>query len=446
MPSFTDTSEIFADEQALDEDNHPDELPERSTELKALHQSLAPAARGAGANNVFLYGKAGQGKTATAKAKLRDLHYYAEQESDHLNLTTCYVSCEGRDLTTTYKLARYLYSELSGEAKPQGVGTDVVMDMLFEEMNEVGGTIIFILDEIDQLGSDDTLLYSLPRARAQGLVEDHVYPSVVGISNNLRWRENLNPKVKSSLYDDQILFSPYDSSQLRSILRRRAVEAFQQTDLVPVGEATEDQRDRALDTHEVSDSGEQHHFVSETLTEDVIPLVAALAARDTGDARQAINYLRKAAELAHSERSETVRQEHVRKAEQQIDREIILEALHDMPIQAQSTLCAVVIIELAEATPVDVNQIYTAYSRLLDETGGDLLTKRRLRDHLRNLDMQGILSGKKFAGGSPGGPSWRFELAIDTQVVLDVLVERLNIEEWQVNDLVKDYQEFEHDQ
>ena len=48
------------------------------------------------------------------------------------------------------------------------------------------------------------------------------------------------------------------------------------------------------------------------LTEDVVPLIAALSAQDTDDARQAIKYLRKAGELADKSQGEQVTVDHAR--------------------------------------------------------------------------------------------------------------------------------------
>jgi hypothetical protein len=97
---YASNSNIFDQEEVLREDHHPDKLPERCEELDQLHMALSPAARGVGANNVFLYGKAGQGKTAAVKHELSELRYHADQESDHLELTALYISCESHDIST----------------------------------------------------------------------------------------------------------------------------------------------------------------------------------------------------------------------------------------------------------------------------------------------------------------------------------------------------------
>jgi cell division control protein 6 len=308
------------------------------------------------------------------------------------------------------------------------------MDMMFEAMNEVGGTIIIVLDEIDTLGDDDRLLYSLPRARAQDYVGDHVYPSILGISNDLQWRDNLSSKVKSSLYDDQILFSPYDANQLQQILRRRAAKAFQKTELIPVDEADsnpdatdilENGSSGAVqgDVVEVDSSGQQYIFKSEVLTSDVIPLISAFSAQDKGDARQAIKYLRKAGEIADANGAARVTEETVREAQSQVEKETVSEAMREMTTQAHLALSAITVLEKAGETPVRTKPVYGVYQSIADQVAADKLVQRRMRDHLMELDMQGIIDAHKKAAGSVGGPAWHFELQVATEVVVEVLEE-----------------------
>jgi len=73
--------------------SHPNDATGRQDEILKLRRSLKPAARGAGAENTFLSGKAGQGKTAAAKAELAELEAFADAQD--LDLTTVFFSCEG---------------------------------------------------------------------------------------------------------------------------------------------------------------------------------------------------------------------------------------------------------------------------------------------------------------------------------------------------------------
>lgn len=420
MTQFSETSPIFNREDILREEYYPNDLPERDDEMEALHMSLAPAARGVSANNIFLHGKAGQGKTAAAKKKLADLQHHADHESNHLDLTTYYVSCESHALSTTYKAASRIYQKLTGDGRPTGYATDVVMDMMFEAMNDIGGTIIIVLDEIDTLGNDDRLLYSLPRARAQGYVAEHVFPSIIGISNDLQWRDNLSPKVKSSLYDDSVLFAPYEAPQLEQILRRRAVKAFRETDCIPIDQVSGDPEQQGCIV-EIDNTGQEYVFRSEVLTDDVIPLIAALSAQDTGDARQAIKYLRKASELAEKTNETHVTADHAREAQSLVERETVVEAMRDMTIQAHLVVTAITALELSGDAPIRTKPMYGVYKTIAAEVDADKLGQRRFKDHLRELDMQGIADGKKVAAGSVGGPAWEYQLQVDTEIALEVL-------------------------
>ena len=385
MPtSYNVQTSIFADEQVLTEEYTPEGLPERESELETLHMALMPAARGVGANNVFLYGKAGQGKTAAAEVELEELEYHAEHESEILDLTTLMISCEG--LTSSYQVASRIVQELTDD-RPIGRSTDVVFSMMYDAFDVIGGTIILVLDEIDNIGTDDRILYSIPRARAKDYVADDVYPSVIGISNNLQWRDNLSPKVKDSLYDDSIHFAPYDATQLQSILERRTEKAF----------------------------------VEGAVSDDPVSLAAAFSAQDKGSARQAIQYLYKAGQLASNRGDDTLTGDHLREAEEQVERKRIVEGIESLTIQGTLALAAITKLELSDYGSIRTKHAYTAYRKLAELIDAEPLVRRRMRDHLLDLDMQGILTAKKQGAGSVGGQYYTFELIVAVTTVVDIL-------------------------
>jgi cell division control protein 6 len=428
---YSATSEIFATdgEGYLKEDHTPSTLPERHDEILKLRRSLKPAARGVGAENAFLSGKAGQGKTAAAKAELAELQKFAEQEE--LDLTTVLFSCEG--ISSSYTLACGLCEELGGE-NPNGHPMQKVLEHLWAAMNDVGGTIIIVLDEIDNLGSDDKILYSLPRARDKNYVNEDVYPSVIGISNDLKWRDNLDPAAKDSLYDDSIFFAPYDADDLRDILSRRASKAFRNTDLVyesPDGAQFSVSVDLDEDGALLETAFESHKFErsnctlagidSEVLSEDVIPMCAAYAAQDKGSARQAIKYLRKAAAIAESEDSSIVEGRHVRAAQDEAERELIIEGMEQLTTQGHLALAAMTVLEIAGETDIRTRDIYDVYRSITADIDADQLAQRRMRDHLIELDMLSIIQARKSASGSVGGTAYTFELRVEPSTAVDVL-------------------------
>jgi len=114
-------------------------------------------------------------------------------------------------------------------------------------------------------------LYNLTRLNSE-LSQSQI--SIVGISNNLTFLDELDPRVRSSLSEEEIVFPPYNAVQLQEILRKRAKEVFREGVI----------RD-----------------------EDVITKCAAFAAREHGDARRALDLLRVSGELAERENSPKVK-------------------------------------------------------------------------------------------------------------------------------------------
>ncbi|SFP96069.1 cell division control protein 6 [Halolamina pelagica] len=446
---YSTTSEIFAvgGEDYLKEGHTPTTLPEREDEILKLRRSLKPAARGAGAENTFLSGKAGQGKTAAAKAELAELEAFAAAQD--LDLTTVFFSCEG--ISSSYTLACGLCEELGGE-NPNGHPMQKVLDHLWDAMNDIGGTIIIVLDEIDNLGTDDKILYSLPRARDKDYVNDDVYPSIIGISNDLQWRDNLDPAAKDSLYDDSIFFAPYDANELRDILSRRASKAFRDTSLVyetPDGEEFEIVVNLDDDDGSIAESFDAIdvdrtdctlvRIDSAVLSDDVIPLCAAYAAQDKGSARQAIKYLRKAAAIAESEGDARVEEEHVRTAQGEAERELIIEGMEQLTTQGHLALAAVTILELGGHSGIRTRDVYDVYKSLSDHIDADQLAQRRMRDHLIELDMLSIIRARKSASGSVGGEAYTFELRVEPSTAIDVLEAVSRFDSVDFDDLTKNW-------
>lgn len=419
-------------EEYLGDNYTPESLPERNDEIDRIYRALSKAAKGIGAKNMLVFGKAGQGKTAGVKYELNNLREFAEEEGS-LDLTIIYLSLESADLSTTFQMATRLYYELTGE-RLRGISTDEAMERLFEAMNDVGGTIIFVFDEIDQLGTDDKMLYTFPRAKSHGNVNDDVYPSLIGISNDLKWRDNLSPKVKSSLYEDRVLFRPYDANDLRQILYRRAAKAFKDTELIPADEFDESEYGEfGAESQTVGpeipagDPPEEHLFVSDVFAPGSIPLIASMAAKDSGDARQGLDYLRKAGEIAEQEGVEVIDEEIVRHAQAEVDREEVFDYIVASPNEDLYALSVLIGISEIDYGSVETKPAYSAYKKLrsIMGEGDDALSKRRFRDHLDELAQQKVADKSRSVGGRPGGPGYRYELNVSNSMAKRALLDGL---------------------
>ena len=381
---FQDRSTIFEHERVLKESYTPSELPEREQQLKRLGlEVLSPVLNDAPPHNAFLYGKPGQGKTAAARFLLEKLE--TEVEGRGVQLTTLFQTCKGHH--SSYQVACDLVEKLSGE-NPNGHPKRKVFDELYVALQEIGGIVVVVLDEVDNIGKKDMLLYELPRARDNGHIED-MDVSVIGISNDMTFYDELDPRAKDSLCEVEIHFPPYDANQLRSILERRSEKAF----------------------------------VDGVVTDEAIALCAALAAQDLGSARQAIRYLYKAGEFAAIDDDESVTEDHVREAEEYVERTNVAQSIRDLTIQDQLTLVSLTSLAANGDTAAPTPEVYSRYMTITERVETNAIAMRRVRSHLHELDMIGIVSGTKRSGGSRGGPKYYWELNTDLETTIDVLAE-----------------------
>ena len=305
---FDDLTEtVFADKAVLTEGYQPETILERDEEIDAYSHALQDVLFGREPENVFVYGKAGLGKTAVTKYMLTELHEEVRTRGAADKLHTHTVNCNGR---TLFMVVRSLVNELlpdhASRFPERGLGTGDAFDELYRQFDRIGGTHLVVFDEIDHLEDANTLLYELPRAKANGHISD-AKVGVIGISNDCTFRRTLSPKVKDTLMETEISFSPYDARELRTILEHRA--------------------DRA--------------FVDEACATSAIAKAAALAAQDMGNARQALDLLRVGAELAEQNGETPVTDEHIDTARDCVQRGGVANTIRDQTDHAQYILEAI---------------------------------------------------------------------------------------------------------
>lgn len=378
---------IFDNRNALLDDYTPEKLVGRDNELRQYHETLQPAIEGSEPDNIFLFGKTGVGKTASTKFLLERLQAGGEEHG--VNITTERLNCDGLD--TSYRVAVALVNTFRGsdqKISETGHPRSKVYDMMWDAFDRRGGIIILVLDEIDHL-QDNSLLYQLSRARENENL-DNARVSVVGISNDLSYRDRLSPKVRSSLCERSINFPAYDADELQEVLRQRAGIAF---------------RDNALD-------------------EAVIPLCAAYGAQESGDARKALDLLLKAGDIAKARDVDTVAESHVEQARDIIEQEEVADGIHGLNEHERLLLYSVTTFEAAEAAPVRSRKVYERYQRFCGRVGNDALTNRWMHDHLDEMAMLGLVQVEKRNEGSTKGGGQYKEVALNQD--LELVVEALD--------------------
>lgn len=390
---FGNEDTLYKDVDVLEADvgkYKPADLPEREEELDKLHMALRPVTMGGSPRDVLVYGPTGQGKTAGVQLKSEQLQEWAQEKGVQLEIV--HVPCKGAD--SSYHVLTRLVKELrevrkgQGVDEPSGYQRKQLFGMVLDELETIGGTVIIILDEIDAIGEDDYVLYELSRANP-----DNVKIGLIGITNDLQFRNNLDADVRSSLGQREITFNPYQANHLQNILARRTAQALR-------------------DTKFQDGNSDFEHLESNVLADGTIPLTASLAAQETGDARQAIELLSYACDLADDESVGTVEERHVRAAKDEIEREALVDTIGAETIHRQLALLTVVSAELNDGT-AETTALYQLYSELCEYIDANELKQHTFREKLNDLVHSNVLTKDRHGRGRAKGMSNTYSLSGD---------------------------------
>jgi cell division control protein 6 len=378
-----DKNNVFKDKSLLQINHKPEEIPHRADQIKQIASILAPVLRGERASNLFLYGKTGTGKTLSVQYVRDEILKRLKKDVD-FEVRMEYLNCKLKKVSDTeYRILAELIKQFGEEIPATGLPTQSVYSKFIEIIDAKKQLIVLILDEIDQtvkkISSD--FLYNLTRLNSE-LSKAQI--CIIGISNNLTFLDELDPRVRSSLSEEEVVFPPYNALQLQDILNKRCDGAFKER----------------------------------VMTDGIVAKCAAFAAREHGDARRALDLLRIAGELAERDNSNKVLLKHLDEANEKIERDKILDVISTEPKQFQLVLYS--IIQLAEKNkeePIFTGDVYNLYQELCSKNNLEILTQRRVSDIIQEFDMLGIINVRVISKGR-GGRMREIKLAISKNIVL----------------------------
>lgn len=373
--------QLFRDREALSPDYAPPRLPFRDAQTRAVAQILAPILRGSKPSNLLLYGKTGTGKTAVTRYVLHRL----KAEANNPSLVLAYVNTRLADgeYRTLADFARFLDLRKEKQIPLTGLAIGEVVDRIADNIRSNKKKVVLVLDEIDYLVKlfGDDILYAFTRS-GERLAPGFL--AMVGISNDLKFKEGLDPRVLSSLSEEELVFPPYTVDELREILTERAKIAFRQ------GVAS-----RAA-----------------------VNLCAAMAGSEHGDARRAIDLLRIAGEVAEREGLNEIDDSCIRKASDKMEVDRVDEAIRSLPVQNKAILSAVSMFNGGTNT----GELYLAYNNLCRKMGIETLTQRRMSGILGDLDLLGLVEASVVSKGRRGRTK-RIQLLIEKETLEKTLAE-----------------------
>jgi cell division control protein 6 len=342
----------------------PESFPHRETEIDHIVRILSSIMRNSRPSNILIYGKTGTGKTSTTQYVTKML---SEAAGDKVRI--CFVNCQVHD--SPYSILTTLVNELSegkdDQIPPMGWPLDRIYSELISRINRRGGYYLLVLDEIDRLiqknGGDS--LYVLLK-----VIDDSIdsRTSLIGITNDANILDGLEPRIRSRMNQESILFSPYNASDLRDII------SFRLRGVVKDG----------------------------IVQDSAINLCAALGAQEHGDARKALDLMRISIEIAMRENRKSITDKEIYEARDRFEMDVVKEAIKTLPLQSKIVLLSAVVTQELSSKLMITGEIYDNYRNICNELGFMSLTSRRVSDILSELEDFGLLSATTKSMGRYG--------------------------------------------
>ena len=335
----------------------------RDIEIRELSSHFAAILRGDHPCHLAIWGKTGTGKTLT-------LSYFLNLLSEMCHAKKIQLRYEHLDLsnpTPCFWALNDLACLLNASKRYQkGISLEEMMIRIETKLADYQGYLILFVDEVDNIRRDkDNFMTFLVRRLPQRIPAKLI---LVFVSNRLDWPDHLDPRVKSFLKLNELIFKPYDAIDLQHILRIRVEKSLN----------------------------------PEAIETGVIEKIAAMASRDHGDARRAVALLAKSAYLAEKAGTQ-ITLTLVDQAAVELDRDRYLTLVRSAPPQLQAAMASVV-----EATrkikdgSIGTGEAYDAYRAFCQRAKLRPLTGRALGDLVSELDIYSLIRSRILSRGRYG--------------------------------------------
>ena len=380
---------IIKNPNVLRHDYIPNRILHRDKQQELVTQALLPLYKKSIPPNLLVYGKPGTGKTLVIKKVLTQIQNRVDKNSHQIKIATT----NAKDQSNLYNVLVDLGRQLGLKSKKTtddklwlpstGLSISEVFNRILYSIEKNKINTVFLIDEIDHLAKliDKTgkdILYSITRAN---LKLKNGSLSLIGISNDVRFKEQLDPRVISTLSEEELVFPAYVTNEIKEILEDRIPLAFEEN----------------------------------SVSGGALNLCASMACREHGDARRAIKLLDVAAKTAELNQDISITDEHIRLAAQKIEIDKESQQLNAFSLHEK-----LLVITIMKSPNISTGDVYSAYKSLCKTTHQNTLTQRRTTQMLNEIELSGLISGKMIHQGIHGNTK-KFNLTVSSDLVKSTL-------------------------
>lgn len=385
---------VFENPELLDPNTivDTDRIVGRDDQLEDIVSILRPALNGVRPRNMFLYGPSGTGKSLISNAVGEEI----AQMCDAKGIDFALVRLQCQEINThgraVYELVANVADIVGIEpgVPENGVSTKKQRDRLVEIVDNHFDIVLFIIDEIDKLQSPHSkepafskLIYQLSRIGPQGDTDAKV--SIAALSNDPRFLEKLDGRAESSYDPVDVFFPDYNAHQLRNILENRR-DAFKEG----------------------------------VLDESALQLASAVGAEGHGDARKAINLLRKAGKIADRDPDlDKVTELHVREAQDDVEVDRVQKFINGLSTQKKISLYAfAAVAHFTDTNPVPSTVGYNIYTWLTEKIDANQRNSETVNLYLKEIASYGLIDSFRKGLGQGQGVVLLYKFDPDPETIM----------------------------
>ena len=330
---------LFKNELALDYSFLPKILPHREQQQRCIATIIKPLLNEKNGKNLFIYGAPGIGKTVAMRFVLNEL----EEETDEV--VPIYINCWQKN--TTFKIVAEMCEQL-GYRLTHNKRTEELFAVVKNILNKKAA--VFAFDEVDKLEEIDFLY---------GILEEIYKKSILLVTNDREWLDNLDDRVKSRLLPETLEFKPYNLEETKDVLKQRV----------------------------------QYAFVPSVCDDNAFELIVKKTS-EAQDIRLGLHLMRESGNIAEDKSSRKIASDHVNEAISKINQFTIKKST-DLTEDEHNILDII-----KNNSEKKIGDLYTLYK----EQGGPLVYKSFQRK-IEKLEKNKFITVKKTLGGADGNTS-----------------------------------------